>query len=196
MSTPSSVTLAQLFTEARTANGFLPRAVPLELLHEVQRLAQWGPTSMNCQPLRIVFLTTQPAKERLRAALSPGNLDKTLAAPVVAILAHDLAFHERLPQVFPHKPDAKAIFDGKTELLASTAFRNGTLQAAYFMLAARALGLDCGPMSGFNNAAVDAEFFTGSSLKSNFLLNLGYADASKTFARSPRLAFGEMAQVL
>jgi len=151
---------------------------------------------MNCQPLRIVFLTTAQAKERLRPALMPGNVEKVAGAPVVAILAYDSKFHERLPRLFPHKVDAKAFFDGNESLTAVTAFRNGTLQAAYFLLAARSLGLDCGPLSGFDNAAVDAEFFAGTALVSNFVCCLGYTDPSKTFARSPRLRFDEIAQVL
>lgn len=192
---PDEGLLERMFHTARTQNGWSDRAVPLDLLHRLQALAQTGPTSMNAQPARLMFLTTDAAKERLRPALFPGNLDKTMSAPVVTIVAHDLGFVERLPEVFPHK-DMRPVFDGKPDLIASTAFRNGTLQGAYLILAARALGLDCGPMSGFDNAAVDAEFFAGTDVRSNFLLNLGYGDPSALFDRSPRLAFDAVAQVL
>jgi 3-hydroxypropanoate dehydrogenase len=196
MSSKPSTSLDQLFFKARSANSFLPKDVPIQLLQQAYDIAKWGPTSMNCQPLRIIFLTTQSAKERLRNALMPGNLDKTLSAPVVAILAHDMNFYEQLPRVFPHNPNAKAVFEGKPAMIEATAFRNGTLQAAYFMLAARSLGLDCGPMSGFNSLVLDAEFFAGTAFKSNFLCNLGYADPTKIYARSPRLDFQEACDVL
>jgi 3-hydroxypropanoate dehydrogenase len=153
-------------------------------------LLKWGPTSANCSPARIVFVRSREGKERLRPALSAGNVDKTMAAPVTAIIGHDLRFHDQLPRLFPHT-DARSWFAGKDELIRTTAFRNGTLQGAYLIVAARSLGLDCGPMSGFDNARVDAEFFPGGTVKSNFLCNLGYGDPAKLHPRSPRLAFDE-----
>jgi 3-hydroxypropanoate dehydrogenase len=149
-----------------------------------------APTSANCSPARIVFVRSGEAKARLRATLAPGNVDKTMAAPVTAIVAHDLEFHEQLPRLFPHA-DARSWFAGNDELIRTTAFRNGTLQGAYLVLAARAVGLDCGPMSGFDAAALDAAFFPGTSWRSNFLCNLGYGDPTGLFPRSPRLAFEE-----
>jgi 3-hydroxypropanoate dehydrogenase len=186
-----------LFTEARTHNGWLDRPVDDALLHQAWDIARMGPTSANCSPLRVVFLKSAAAKNRLKPALMEGNVEKTLAAPVVAVFAHDSRFFELLPKLFPHT-DARPWFDGpgKEEVARITAFRNGTLQTAYFMLAARALGLDCGPMSGFDNAAVDREFFADGRCKSNFLCNLGYGDAAKLFPRSPRLGFDEACQIL
>jgi len=143
----------------------------------------------------VVFVATPKAKERLAPALAPGNLAKTMAAPVTAIFAHDLEFYEQLPRLFPHG-DARSWFAGNEELIRITAFRNGSLQAAYFMLAARAMGLDCGPMSGFDNALVDAEFFPGGSVKSNFLCNLGHGDSALLYPRGPRLDFDEACQIL
>jgi len=178
--------LDQLFREARTHNGWQARPVADELLREVVDLAKMGPTSANASPLRIVFVRTKEGKERLKPALAPTNLEKTMAAPVTAIIGHDLAFYELLPRLFPHA-DARAWFVGNEPLIETTALRNGTLQGAYFILAARALGLDCGPMSGFDNAQIDAEFFAGTTIKSNFLCNLGYGDPAKLFPRSPRL---------
>jgi 3-hydroxypropanoate dehydrogenase len=164
--------------------------VPESLLRRVYELARMGPTSANCSPMRVVFVTTPEGKARLRPALSPGNLDKTMAAPVTAILANDTRFYDELPRLFPHA-DARSWFAGNEALIEVTAMRNGTLQGAYLMLAARALGLDCGPMSGFDNGKVDAEFFPEGRHKSNFLCNLGYGDPSKLFPRSPRLDFDE-----
>jgi 3-hydroxypropanoate dehydrogenase len=186
----------QLFREARTHNVWLPEPVSDHALRQIYDLMKWGPTSANSSPARIVFLRTKEAKERLRPALMPLNVDKTLQAPVTAIVAHDLKFYEHLPRLFPMKPDMKNMFSGSPQLAEITAFRNGTLQGGYFILAARALGLDCGPMSGFDNAKVDAEFFPSSSVKSNFLCNLGYGDHSKLFPRSPRLDFEEACQLL
>ena len=183
----------QLFREARTHNGWQARPVSDELLREVVDLAKMGPTSANASPLRVVFVRTPEGKERLKPALSPGNVEKTMAAPVTAIIGHDLAFYELLPRLFPHA-DARAWFVGNEPFIEATAFRNGTLQGAYFILAARALGLDCGPMSGFDNAQVDAEFFAGTTIKSNFLVNLGYGDPAKLFPRSPRLDADEIAR--
>jgi 3-hydroxypropanoate dehydrogenase len=156
-------------------------------------LAKMAPTSANTSPLRIVFVRTPAGKERLKPALGPMNVEKTMAAPVTAIIGHDLAFYDLLPRLFPHA-DARAWFVGNAPLIESTAFRNGTLQGAYFILAARALGLDCGPMSGFDNAKVDAEFFAGTTVKSNFLVNLGHGDPATLFPRSPRLAADEIAR--
>jgi 3-hydroxypropanoate dehydrogenase len=186
--------LDQLFRAARTHNGWLPRPVTDDELRAIYELMKWAPTSANCSPVRIVFVRSREAKERLRPALSSGNLDKTMAAPVTAIVGHDLEFYEKLPQLFPHA-DARSWFAGKPAAIETTAFRNGSLQGAYFILAARALGLDCGPMSGFDNAKVDAEFFAGTAVRSNFLCNLGHGDPAKLFARSPRLAFDDACRI-
>lgn len=190
--------LAALFTEARTQNGWTDRPVSDETLRQVFDLMKMAPTSMNTQPARFVFLRTPEAKERLRPALSPGNVDKTLSAPVVAIIGHDVDFHEHLPRVFPHSPGAKAMFDGddKRAFRDTFAFRNGSLQGAYFMLAARAVGLDVGPMSGFDNARVDAAFFPDGRVKSNFLCNLGHGDPAKVMQRLPRFAFEDVCSLL
>lgn len=183
-----------LFRTARTHNKFTDRPVPDDLLHRAWDLARMGPTSVNCQPARIVFVRSAAAKEKLKAALAPGNVDKTMSAPVTAIIGHDMEFYEKLPTLFPHA-DARAWFVGNQPMIDGTAFRNGTLQGAYFILAARALGLDCGPMSGFDNAKVDELFFAGTAVKSNFLVNLGYGDASALFPQGPRLEFGEACRV-
>jgi 3-hydroxypropanoate dehydrogenase len=200
-----------LFRKARTHSAWLDRPVEDGLLRQLYELLKWGPTSANCCPARIVFLRTREAKERLRPALQPGNVDKTMAAPVTAIIAYDSKFYELLPRLFPAMATMKEMFVNSPELAASTAMRNGCLQGAYFMLAARSLGLDCGPMSGFDNAKVDREFFaalaagtrpTGGAfvaagpVKSNFLCNLGYGDATKLHPRGPRLDFGEACQLL
>jgi nitroreductase len=185
-----------LFNDARTANGFIDKAVPTDLLHKVYDLAKMGSTSMNCQPTRYVFLTTSAAKERVLPAMSPGNVDKTKSAPVTVIIATDNQFYENMPKVFPNKPDAKEMFAGNAGLAAGTASRNGTLGGAYFMVAARAHGLDCGPMSGFDAAKVNQEFFPDGRFSVNFILNLGYMDTSKLFPRNPRLSFEEACQVL
>jgi len=184
-----------LFRTARTANAWQDRPVPAELLHQIYDLMKFGPTSANCCPLRIAFLQTPEAKARLKPFLLEANVEKTMAAPVVAVLAMDMRFHEHLPFLFPHA-DAKAWFDGNDKLIADTAFRNSSLQAAYFMLAARALGLDCGPMSGFDPDKVNAEFFPDGRFHVNFICNLGYGDHSKTFPRSPRFGFEQVAQIL
>jgi 3-hydroxypropanoate dehydrogenase len=191
----SDEALDQLFRSARTHNGWLPRAVPTELLRQIYDLARFGPTSANGSPARFVFVTSPDAKRRLRPALSAGNLEKTMAAPVVVIIAYDTEFHEYLPKLFPHR-DMKSIFAGNAALIQETAFRNSSLQGAYFILAARALGLDCGPMSGFDAAKVNAEFFPDGKWKANFLCNLGYGDPSKLFPRSPRLSFEEACRIL
>jgi 3-hydroxypropanoate dehydrogenase len=187
--------LAQVFTEARTHNAFLDRPVSDELLKEAVDIAKMGPTSANQSPLRILFLRSNAAKERLRPALAPGNLDKTMAAPVVAITAYDGQFYEHLPFLMPHA-DFKSYFAGNPELAARSAFQNGTLQVAYLIIALRAVGLDTGPMTGFDNAKVDAEFFPEGYVKSNVLINIGYGDDSKLFPRSPRFSFDQMAKII
>ena len=191
----SAESLDQLFRQARTQNGWRPEPVSIELLKQAYELACLGPTSANSSPARFVFIVTPEAKERLRPALSPGNLEKTMSAPVTVIVAWDTEFHEKLPQLFPAR-DMRSVFASKPELLHETAFRNGTLQGAYLMLAARALGLDCGPMSGFDQQKVNAEFFPDGKWKANFLCNLGYGDPGKLFPRSPRLSFEEACLVL
>jgi 3-hydroxypropanoate dehydrogenase len=183
-----------LFRQARTFGRFLPRPVPDEVLRQAWDLARMGPTSANCLPARIVFVKTPEAKERLKPALAAGNVEKTMAAPVTAIIGYDPAFYELLPRLFPHA-DARAWFAGKPDLIDSTGFRNGTLQGAYFLLACRALGLDCGPMSGFDNAKVDAAFFADTGWRSNFLMNLGYGDPAGLFPRGPRLDFDEACRI-
>jgi len=185
--------LAQIFTEARTHNGFIDKPVPEELLRRAVDLAKFAPTSANQSPLRIVFVRSKEAKQRLAPTLSAGNLEKTLAAPVVAITGYDLKFYEHLPFLFPHA-DAKPWFAGNAEFAARSAFQNGTLQVAYLILALRAVGLDTGPMTGFDNAKVDAEFFAGTDVKSNVLINIGYGDPAKLFPRSPRFSFDEIAK--
>lgn len=187
-----------LFRSARTHNGWLDKPVGDDVLRELYGLAKWGPTSANSSPARFVFLRSKAAKERLRPALMPGNVEKTMQAPVTVIVAHDLAFYDKLPKLFPHQPGAREWFSNSAELAQATAFRNGTLQGAYLILAARSLALDCGPMSGFDNGKVDAEFFSGPSgtVKSNFLCNLGYGDPAKLFPRSPRLDFDEACTLL
>lgn len=184
-----------LFRQARTHNAWLERPVADETLRQLYDLMKWGPTSANCCPLRILFLRSPEAKQRLLPALAPGNVDKTLAAPVTAILGYDARFYELLPRLFPHA-DARAWFADNAALAETTARRNGVLQGAYFIIAARALGLDCGPMSGFDNAKVDQEFFANSPVQSDFLCNLGYGDADQLFPRSPRLAFDEVCKLL
>jgi len=188
--------LKQLFIDARSQNKWQARDVPDALLREIFDLMELGPTSANCEPARIIFIKSASAKERLKPFLSEGNREKTMSAPVCAIIGHDLEFYEHLPKLFPHNLDAKTWFNGNAAHAERTAFRNGSLQGAYFMLAARALGLDCGPMSGFDNAGVDKEFFPDGKVKSNFLCALGYGDPSGLFPRSPRFGFDEVAKVL
>ncbi len=184
-----------LFRAARTHNAWTPEPVSDVLLQAVYDLMKWGPTSANCCPARFAFLKSKESKERLRPYLDKGNIDKTLAAPVTAIIACDLKFYDKLPQLFPHA-NARSWFAGKDQKIAETAFRNGTLQGGYFILAARSLGLDCGPMSGFDREGVKKEFFPDDDYEVNFLCNLGYGDPSGVYARSPRLAFGESCQIL
>ena len=187
----SEATLDQLFRHARTFNAWLPRDVSDEQLHQLYDLAKFGPTSANASPMRVVFVKSKAAKAKLEPFLSEGNRAKTMEAPVTAIIATDHEFYEKLPRLFPHA-DARSWFVGNQPLIDATAFRNGTLQGAYVLLAARAIGLDCGPMSGFDQAGVDAAFFAGTAVKSNFLISIGYGDAGRNlFPRSPRLAFDE-----
>lgn len=190
----SKEALDQIFLEARTHNGWLDRPVSDDLLREVYDLAKMAPTSANCSPMRVVFVKSAEAKERLLACVAPGNVDKTKAAPVTAIVATDTRFYEELGRLFPHA-NARAWFEGNDALVESTAFRNGSLQGAYLMLAARSLGLDCGPMSGFDAPKVNAAFFPDGRYRANFLVNLGYGDSSKLFPRSPRFAFEDACKI-
>ena len=202
--------LDTLFREARTYSTWLPRPVEDQTLQDLYDLLKWGPTSANSTPARFAFLRSKEAKERLRPALSAGNVEKTMNAPVTVIVAYDMRFYEQLPKLFPQSPGMKKLFESNPQLVEVTAQRNSTLQGAYLIMAARSLGLDCGPMSGFDNAKVDEEFFAtgkpgfGSDeeffpdghVKSNFLCNLGYGDPSKLFPRLPRLPFSEACSVV
>lgn len=202
--------LNQILREARTHSAWLNKPVSDEVLRQLYDLMKWGPTSANGSPARFLFLRTPEAKERLRPALAPGNVEKTMAAPVTVITAYDLLFFEKLPRLFPHSPGMRDLFAHNPQLVEETARRNSSLQGAYLIIAARALGLDCGPMSGFDNAKVDEEFFGAGKeregfeqeffpaghVKSNFLCNLGYGDESKLFPRGPRLAFNEACTIL
>lgn len=187
--------LDQLFLKARTHNAWTGRPVSDDQLRELVDTMKMAPTSANCSPARLVFVKSAEAKARLKPCLSAGNLEKTMAAPVTAIIAHDLKFYDHLPRLFPHA-NAKDWFTSGEAHANTTAFRNGTLQGAYLILACRALGLDCGGMSGFDNAGVDAAFFTGTTYKSNFLLNIGYGDPKGLFARSPRFDFEDIAKII
>ena len=200
----------QIFRKARTYNGWLDKSVTDEILQQIYDLMKWGPTSANSSPARFVFLRSKEAKERLRPMLAPGNVEKTMAAPVTVIVAYDLLFFEKLPKLFPHAPTMRDLFAQNPQLVEETAKRNSSLQGAYMIIAARALGLDCGPMSGFDNARLDEEFFGAGKecegceqeffpaghVKSNFLCNLGYGDPSKVFPRSARLSFQEACTLL
>jgi 3-hydroxypropanoate dehydrogenase len=190
------VSLDQLFGKARSQNGWQVAPVNDEELRQAYDIAQWGPTSMNTQPMRLLLLRSSEAKARLTPALAPGNVQKVLTAPVVAIIAHDTHFYDHLPRTFPHNLGARDIFAGNEALAQATAFRNGTLQGAYFMIALRAIGLDVGPMSGFDPVKVDAEFFAHSSFRTNFLCGIGRGDSSKVLDRLPRLTFDEIAEVI
>jgi len=196
MSAPlSDASLDQLFLSARTYNAWLPKEVTDEQIHRLYELAKFGPTAANSSPMRIVFVKSPDAKQRLKPYLSESNAEKTMQAPVTAIVATDFAFYEHLPKLFPHA-DARSWFVGNEQLVQASGIRNGSLQGAYLLMAARALGLDCGPMSGFDQAGVDAEFFAGTQIKSNFLINIGYGDPDKNlFDRLPRLSFDEAAQI-
>jgi len=202
--------LDRIFRTARSYSSWLEKPVTDDTLRQVYDLMKWGPTSANTCPARIVFLRTPEARERLRPALSPGNVEKTMKAPVTAIIAYDLLFYEKLPKLFPHNPGMRDLYARNPQLVEVTAKRNSSLQGAYLIIAARALGLDCGPMSGFDNARLDEEFFGAGKecdgceqeffpaghVKSNFLCNLGYGDSSKLFPRGPRLAFEEACTLL
>ena len=209
MPTLNDDALNLLFREARSYSAWLNRPVEDSTLRQLYDLAKWGPTSANSGPARFVFVRSQKAKERLRPALSPGNVEKTMTAPVTVIIAYDLKFYDKLPKLYPNNPAMRDVFAKNPQLVEATAKRNSSLQGAYLMLAARALGLDCGPMSGFDNARVDEEFFAAGKcedceqeffpeahVKSNFLCNLGYGDRSKLNPRSPRLEFNEACTVL
>ncbi len=191
----SDACLDQLFFKARTANGFTDQPVPAELIEQIYDIAKMGATSMNTQPARYVVLNSPEARARLIPALAPGNVDKTKVAPVTVIVASDMHFYEHMPAVW-HKPGAKEMFEGNKAMSDGTAVRNGTLSGAYFMIAARAVGLDCGPMSGVDLAKVNAEFFPDGRLQANFIINLGYGDNSKLFDRNPRLSFAQACSVL
>jgi 3-hydroxypropanoate dehydrogenase len=195
MSYVSAEALDQIFREARTHRAWRPEPVPEALLREVYDLARLGPTSANCSPARFVFITSEQAKQRLLPTLSPGNVEKTRAAPVTVIIAYDTEFYEKLPELMPGV-DFRANFVGKPALIEETAFRNSAMQGGYFIVAARALGLDCGPMSGFDAEKVNREFFPDGKWKANFLCNLGYGDKSKLPPRAPRLKFEEACAVL
>lgn len=191
----SQESLDQIFLKARTHNFWTQDPVSDEILKKIYEIAKWGPTSANTSPLRIVYVRSKQAKDKLSPALAPTNQEKTMLAPVTAILAEDAEFYEKLPKLFPHG-DARSWFVGNQPLIDSTMFRNSSLQGAYFIIAARALGLDTGPMSGFDNAKVDEIFFKGTSFKSNFLCNIGYGEASKLYPRSPRFEFEEIGKIL
>jgi 3-hydroxypropanoate dehydrogenase len=184
-----------IFRNARTHNGWEDRSVTKTLMQAVYDLAKWGPTSANCSPARFVFVTSDEGKARLKPHLLEANAAKTMAAPCCVIIAHDMEFHDKLPELFPHT-DAKSWFVEQDDLIRETAFRNGTLQGAYFMIAARALGLDCGPMSGFDQDGVNKEFFEGTSYKANFLCIIGYGTDENLFPRSPRLTFDEACEII
>jgi 3-hydroxypropanoate dehydrogenase len=198
-----------VFRKARTYNAWLSKPVPDELLKQLYNTLKWGPTSANNSPARFVFIRSRAAKERLRPSLAPGNVAKTMAAPVTVIVAYDLKFYDKLPRLFPHNPGIRDMFVKNPQLIQETALRNSTLQGAYMILAARALGLDCGPMSGFDNAKLDEEFFAAGKtelpeeeffpvghVKSNFLCNIGYGDPATLMPRGPRLDFGEACTLL
>ena len=185
-----------IFTNARSHNEWLDSDVSEEILYKLYDLMKWGPTSANCSPSRLIFIKSQDAKNRLLPYLIETNREKTSAAPVTAIVAYDISFYEHLPKLFPHSPEAKDWFSWSNDLAEQTAFRNSSLQGAYFIIAARTLGLDCGPMSGFDNMELDKEFFSTSGFKSNFICNIGYGDHSKLFERSPRFEFDEICTIL
>jgi 3-hydroxypropanoate dehydrogenase len=191
----SQDSLNQIFHNARTHNAWQDKPVTDEILHQIYDSMKWGPTSANTSPGRIVFVQSAAAKQKLLGCVAPGNLEKVKAAPVTAIIAEDMEFYEKLPKLFP-QTDAKSWFTGNKDLIEKTAFRNSTLQGAYFLIAARAHGLDCGPMSGFDNAKLDAAFFSGTTWRSNFICNLGYGDHAKLFPRNPRLSFEEACKIL
>ncbi|MFC3108100.1 malonic semialdehyde reductase [Undibacterium arcticum] len=190
----NNLTQDTLFNNARTHNAWTERPVTDAQLRHIYDLMKWGPTSANCAPARIVFVKSKQEKEKLVGCMSPGNATKTRAAPVTAIIAMDMAFYEKLPVLFPHA-DARSWFAGNQALIDATAFRNSSLQGGYFIVAARAAGLDCGPMSGFDADKINAEFFAGTTLTVNFVCSLGYGDPAQLFPRSPRLAFDEACRI-
>ena len=209
MNTIGDEALNVLFREARSHSAWLDKPVAENTIRQIYEVLKWGPTSANTSPTRFIFLQSTKAKERLRPALSPGNVAKTMTAPVTVIIAFDLKFYEKLPRLFPHNPAMREVFTNNPQLIETTARRNSSLQGAYMMIVARALGLDCGPMSGFDNAKVDEEFFSAGKcedceqeffpeghVKSNFLCNLGYGDRSTLYPRSPRLEFSEACSLL
>lgn len=188
------ISTEQLFDDARTHSHWLERPIPESTLRRLWDLARMGPTSANCSPARLVFVTTPAGKDRLVPCMSPGNQDKTRRAPATMIVGMDMAFHEQLPRLFPHT-DARSWFEGKPALIESTAFRNSSLQGGYLIMAARALGLDCGPMSGFDADKVNAAFFAGTSVRVNFICNLGHGDPAQLHPRNPRLGFDEACRI-
>lgn len=195
MTTLDTSSLDLLFNKARTHNAWLDKDVSDDLLHQLFDLAKMAPTSANCSPMRLIFIRSAAAKEKLKPALSEGNVDKTMATPVVAIVGYDLDFYEHLPMLFPHA-DAKSWFVGRDAFIKKSAILNGSLQGAYLLMAARSLGLDCGPMSGFDAKKVDELFFADTNIKSNFLMNLGYGDEAGLFPRSPRFGFDDVCSII
>lgn len=187
--------LDTLFRSARSHSFWLDRPLGDDILRDLYDLMKWGPTAANCCPARLVFVRSPQARQRLKPCLDPGNVEKSMTAPAVAIIAMDMEFYEKLPRLFPHNPEARQWYAGKPEKILDTAFRNSTLQGAYFMLAARSLGLDCGPMSGFDSRKLDAEFFPDGKIKSNFICAIGYADHSRVYPRGPRLDFAEACRI-
>lgn len=189
------IALETLFEKARTHSAWLDKPVAAELLRKIYNLAKFGPTSANCSPMRVIFVQSSAAKEKLKPCLAPGNIDKTMSAPVTAIIGYDMEFYEHLPQLFPHT-DARSWFVGNEQLIMETAFRNASLQAAYLILAARSCGLDCGPMSGFDANLIDQQFFAGTNIKSTVLCNLGYGDHTQLHPRNPRFEFEDVCQII
>lgn len=190
-----NVSLDQLFTQARTQNGYLDQPVSDDQLRQLYDLVKFGPTAANSSPARLAFVRSAEAKARLVACVNPGNVAKVQQAPVTVIVGMDLEFHHQLPKLFPHA-DARSWFEGKPAFIESSAFRNSSLQGGYLILAARALGLDCGPMSGFDAAKIDAEFWAGTAVKTNFICTLGHGDPAKVFPRNPRLSFEEACKLV
>lgn len=196
MEAVSDQAIKQIFTEARTYSAWELKDVSDKILHEIYELMKWGPTSANSSPVRIVFVKSQHEKEKLLSAVLPQNAEKVQTAPVTAIIAQDEKFYEHIPKLAPHLASFKEFFASNKEFADSTALRNSSLQGAYFILVARALGLDCGPMSGFNSAKVDEVFFKGTSWKANFICNIGYGDRTKLHPRLPRLSFEETCKII
>ena len=190
-----NITTEQLFDDARTQNGFAPEPISEAELRQLYDLLKWGPTSANCSPARFIFVSSPAQKTKLLEGMAPGNVEKTKSAPVTVIVGMDMQFYEKLPQLFP-AADAKSWFVGNQPMIDATAFRNSSLQGGYLIMAARALGIDCGPMSGFDAAKVDAAFWAGTSVKTNFICNLGHGDPGKLYPRSPRLAFDEACKIV